>query len=223
MNGCSLQAIYRFDIATKLPLHGDISYVDLAKLCQIHERDLRRILRFSMAFHRIFRESKKGFVAHTAASRQLAENPDLRDTLGMWYEDCWPSMVQVRKSLPFLIQTFVAGDSLPFSYLSKRPLMPYSASPTSSRTKPYVNHLKTSTLDNSFCYLAKGVSLANNTDDCMFDYLGKHPARAKRFANAMRAITASQLNSPICDIACYPWASIGAGTIVDIGGSGGRC
>ena len=98
MNGCSLQAIYRFDIATKVPLHGDISYVDLAKLCQIHERDLRRILRFSIAFHRIFRESKKGFVAHTAASRQLTENPDLRDTLGMWYEDCWPSMVQVRRA-----------------------------------------------------------------------------------------------------------------------------
>ena len=56
----------------------------------------------------------------------------------------------------------------------------------------------------------------------MFDYLGKHPARATRFANAMRAITASQLDSPISDIARYPWASIGAGTVVDIGGSNGH-
>lgn len=105
MNASSLQAIYRFEIATKIPLQGDISYEELAKLCQVHEQDLRRILRFSMAFHRIFREPRKGFVAHTAASRQLAENPNLRDTLGMWYEDCWPSMVQVRKPR-YLIFTY---------------------------------------------------------------------------------------------------------------------
>ena len=98
MNASSLQAIYRFDIPNKVPIHGDISYEELAKLCQIRESDLRRILRFSMAFHRLFRESRKGFVAHTAASRLLAENPLMRDDLGMWFEDCWPSMAQVRES-----------------------------------------------------------------------------------------------------------------------------
>ncbi len=107
MNACSLQAIYRFEIATKIPRDGEISYEELAKLCQIHEQDLRRILRFSMAFHRVFREPSKGLVAHTAASRQLAENTDLQDTLGMWYEDCWPSMVQVRKPHHFIFRHFV--------------------------------------------------------------------------------------------------------------------
>ena len=101
MNASSLQAIYRFDIATKVPVRGEISYEQLAELCQICEPDLRRILRFSMVFHRIFREPMKGFVAHTAASRLLAENPIFRDGLGMWFEDCWPSMAQVSKP-PFL-------------------------------------------------------------------------------------------------------------------------
>lgn len=40
MNGSSLQAIYRFDIANKVPIHGDISYEELTKLCQIRESDL---------------------------------------------------------------------------------------------------------------------------------------------------------------------------------------
>lgn len=56
----------------------------------------------------------------------------------------------------------------------------------------------------------------------MFDYLGKHPARAKRFANAMKATTAGQLDTPMSGTKAFSWASIGSGTVVDVGGSEGH-
>ena len=56
----------------------------------------------------------------------------------------------------------------------------------------------------------------------MFDCLGKHPARAKRFANAMKAMTAGQPNTPMSDTKAYHWASIDSGTVVDVGGSEGH-
>ena len=70
--------------------------------------------------------------------------------------------------------------------------------------------------------VVKGFSLANGINDSMFDYLGKHPARAKRFANAMKAATAGQPQDSLHDIKSYSWASIGSGTVVDVGGSEGH-
>jgi hypothetical protein len=81
-NGASLQAISRWDIANKVPLNGEVSFVDLAKQCKVNMIDLRRILRYGMAFHHLFCEPREGFVAHTLASRKLAEEPLLGD--GLW-------------------------------------------------------------------------------------------------------------------------------------------
>lgn len=64
-NATSLQAIYKFDIARKIPIDSDISFTDLAKLCDIYEPDLKRILRFAMCYYHVFCEPRKGFVAHT--------------------------------------------------------------------------------------------------------------------------------------------------------------
>ncbi|KAL9051394.1 MAG: hypothetical protein Q9162_006048 [Coniocarpon cinnabarinum] len=54
LNGTSLQLVYNYDVATKVPLHGDISFASLAKACDLEEADVRRMLRFAMIHHRVF-------------------------------------------------------------------------------------------------------------------------------------------------------------------------
>lgn len=70
----SLQAIYKYDIASKVPIGGGISFAELAEKCGLSEINMRRIFRFAMTYHRVFKEPRKGYVAHTAASRKLAED-----------------------------------------------------------------------------------------------------------------------------------------------------
>lgn len=98
VNATSLQAIYKFGIAARVPIHGEVSYADLAELCGLYELDLRRILRFAMVHHRVFYEPRKGFVRHTAASRRLAEDSGAQDEVGLMYDECWQSMARVSAS-----------------------------------------------------------------------------------------------------------------------------
>ena len=94
-NGTSLQAIYKFDIAKKVPIHSEISFTELAELCDINEPDLRRILRFAMCYYHCFREPRKGFVAHTATSRSIVEREGVKDALGVMFNKCWQSYARV--------------------------------------------------------------------------------------------------------------------------------
>jgi len=82
LNGTSLQAIYKYDIPSKVPLHGEISFPELADKCNLYEPDLRRILRFAIIYHRVFQERNAGFVTHSAASRRLVDFPLAMDALG---------------------------------------------------------------------------------------------------------------------------------------------
>ncbi|KAK4242367.1 O-methyltransferase [Achaetomium macrosporum] len=81
-SGISLHAISRWDIATKVPLKGETTFASLAQQCRVREVDMRRILRYAMAHHRLFREPRPGVVVHSLASRLLVEEPLLRD--GLW-------------------------------------------------------------------------------------------------------------------------------------------
>ncbi|KAF7945255.1 hypothetical protein EAE96_010033 [Botrytis aclada] len=91
VNPTSLQAIYRFDIARKVPVGGEIAFKDLAKQCDLYEPDLRRIIRFAISFHRLFQESCRGFVTHSAASRKLAEDQNFHDALGLVFNEFVPA------------------------------------------------------------------------------------------------------------------------------------
>ena len=95
----SLQAIYKYDIASKVPTHGEISFKELSSRCGLDEINLRRILRFAIAFHRVFQEPRIGFVAHSAASRKLVDDPLARAGLGFMFDEVWPSFAQVPISL----------------------------------------------------------------------------------------------------------------------------
>ena len=58
------------------------------------ESDTRRLLRHAIT-NRIFHEPRKGVVAHSAASKTLAETPLLRQWLGQAFDDMWPSAARV--------------------------------------------------------------------------------------------------------------------------------
>lgn len=51
--------------------------------------------------------------------------------------------------------------------------------------------------------------------------MAKHPARQKRYANAMRWFQTDPAHDPIHVVDNYPWESLGNGTVVDVGGSHG--
>ena len=91
----SLQAIYRFNLATSFPPDRDeTTFEDIASSSGFSEPQVRRVLRHAMTY-RIFREPRKGVVAHTAASRVLANNPAMRDWIGMVSEEMWPAASKV--------------------------------------------------------------------------------------------------------------------------------
>ncbi|QKX63471.1 uncharacterized protein TRUGW13939_10641 [Talaromyces rugulosus] len=99
-NGLSLQVIYKYDIASKVPLYGEASFADLAEKCSLSEVNIRRMLRYAMVFHHVFREPRKGFVAHTAASRRLAEDPYAGAGLGYMFDETLPALEQFHSDEP---------------------------------------------------------------------------------------------------------------------------
>ncbi|QGA21491.1 hypothetical protein EYB26_009202 [Talaromyces marneffei] len=90
-NFTPLVAVHRFKIASHVPLNGTISFSELATKCGLLEHDLKRIIRYTVIHHRVFVEPKKGFVAHTAASRLIAENPIAGHLMGLTFDECWPA------------------------------------------------------------------------------------------------------------------------------------
>lgn len=94
-NATSLEAISRHDMARKVPVGGSITFQELADQCGLHETDVRRIVRFAIAHHFVFREPSKGVVAHSAASRRLVDDQGARDGLGVMFDDCYQSFGKV--------------------------------------------------------------------------------------------------------------------------------
>jgi hypothetical protein len=69
--------------------------VDLAEKCELSEHDLRRIVRFAIVHYRIFNEPRKGVVAHSAASRRLAESEMMKFIVGLRVDEVWPALSRV--------------------------------------------------------------------------------------------------------------------------------
>ncbi len=105
LNGTSLQAIYKYDIPSKVPLHGEISFPELAGRCNLYEPDLRRILRFAIIYHRVFQERNAGFITHSAASRRLVDFPLAMDALGAQFDEAWQGFAHVGRRIPINMLT----------------------------------------------------------------------------------------------------------------------
>jgi len=97
-NFAPLAAIHHFNIASHVPKEGSISFYDLADKCGILEHDLRRVIRYTAIHHRVFCEPKDGFVAHTAASKILADNEKIQNLMGLTFAECWPAHSRVSRA-----------------------------------------------------------------------------------------------------------------------------
>jgi len=89
----STQAIDRFNILSSFPTHEEASFEEISKTCGMNEIDVRRILRHAMT-KRIFHEPRKGIVAHTAASKLLAEDLKMSDWVGTVTDELWQAASQ---------------------------------------------------------------------------------------------------------------------------------
>ena len=83
----SLQAICRLGIAEAIPAESAGSEIaDVAMKTRLPPSVVQRILRHAVA-HRIYTEPRLDFIAHTAASKMLAQNSDLRQWIRSAGED----------------------------------------------------------------------------------------------------------------------------------------
>ncbi|KAK5710119.1 hypothetical protein LTR17_019181 [Elasticomyces elasticus] len=82
--------IYQFDVARKVPLIGDISYLDLATSIGVPERAVKRVMQLAIAF-RVFCEARPGFISHSAGSKVIAEHQYIRDYEGTFVEENIPT------------------------------------------------------------------------------------------------------------------------------------
>lgn len=93
-----MQAITRFNIAKTFPPHEEVPFSQIAQSCALDESVLRRILRHAMTLD-IFREPRKGVVAHTAIWKLLAEDQQIHDWVGASTDELWQGAAQTVNAL----------------------------------------------------------------------------------------------------------------------------
>ena len=175
----SLQAVYSYDIAAAFPVGEEATFAQIAAKCKLNESDTTRILRHAMAF-RVFKEVRKGVVAHTLMSKLLAEDPSYANLVGVGSGDMWSA----------------AASTVPA--MVKWP--------------------------NSQELAETGFSLAHDTEDSIYTFLGKHPEKAKRFAGAMSLHLTGEGMELFHLVDNGLWTLLPPGAlVVDIGGSHGEC
>ena len=86
----SLRIILKLNLAALVPVASDVPFSGVAKEAGLPERDVRRIMRHAMTRH-VFREPRKGYVAHTALSRLLVEDKQQLDITRTCAEVLWPA------------------------------------------------------------------------------------------------------------------------------------
>jgi hypothetical protein len=89
-----LHAIYRYNLASCIPVGGEVSYEHISKTSGLSVFEARRIIRFAITKH-IFTEPREGIVAHTATSKMLAMDPVIHQWIGMVCEELWPAAARV--------------------------------------------------------------------------------------------------------------------------------
>ena len=73
-----------------------MSYEALSKASGLNQPDLKRILRHAMSNH-IFQQ-KEGLALHSAISKVIAENPVMRDFVGMMCEELFAGAPRVSRA-----------------------------------------------------------------------------------------------------------------------------
>ena len=93
-----MQAISRFGIAKSFPVGEEATFETISKACNLDESITRRLLRYAMT-QRIFHEPRKNVVAHTAASKLLAEDQVFSDWVGVSTDELWQAAAQTLNAM----------------------------------------------------------------------------------------------------------------------------
>jgi len=88
-----LQAIYRYKIAHSIGFEEEVSFEEIAQRCSLEVSDVRRLLRVATANY-VFKETRKGFIIHTAISQTLVKLPFAFQWMGYVCDELWPSGVR---------------------------------------------------------------------------------------------------------------------------------
>ena len=81
-----------------MPIDDEVSFASLAADVGIEHGALARVLRLGIAY-RIFREPRPGVIAHSAASRQIAEDPLIASWVSANVDEMWPAAEKVVDAL----------------------------------------------------------------------------------------------------------------------------
>ena len=88
-----MRALYTFDIAKHVPLHGAITFAHLARATAVDEPRLTRIVRY-LTLNHVLTEPEPGTVAHSAISKFLLANDGVGiDFVGHILEEVVPSAI----------------------------------------------------------------------------------------------------------------------------------
>jgi 6-hydroxytryprostatin B O-methyltransferase len=90
--------IVEFNIPHMIPLHGEMSYEDIAANVGFPQYRVHNILRHAMTF-RVFRESRPGYVAHTGPSAAFLRNPVLNDWVSFNLDEVWKADTRLAEAL----------------------------------------------------------------------------------------------------------------------------
>ena len=93
-----MQVIVGFGVDTKFPVLEEVAYSTISSACGLNEPVLRRILRHAITKH-IYREPCTYFVVHTATSRLLVEDPQLRERVNFSTKEKWQASSQTVNAL----------------------------------------------------------------------------------------------------------------------------
>ncbi|KAK2030299.1 O-methyltransferase [Colletotrichum zoysiae] len=120
----SLQLVNHFGLAKLVPIDGTTTLAELQSKTSLDPVNVARVLRHVMTNH-IFREPTPGVIAHTAASRLLAEDQALQDWVGYNLEDNFPAsghVLQALKTYPEATSLTRTGFNFAFDTVDKEPM-----------------------------------------------------------------------------------------------------
>ncbi|KAK3365152.1 S-adenosyl-L-methionine-dependent methyltransferase [Lasiosphaeria ovina] len=120
----AVQVINHFGIAKLFPTNSTITLAELQAKTSLDATNLARLLRLVMT-KGIFREPAPGIIAHTAASRLLAEDGDLEAWVGFNTEDIFPAaahVLQALKTHPEATSLARSGFCFAFDTVDKEPM-----------------------------------------------------------------------------------------------------
>ncbi|KAF1345928.1 O-methyltransferase-domain-containing protein [Delphinella strobiligena] len=95
----SLHFIQHFKIAQAFAPSETITFTELSVRTKTPLHELKRLVRHAISANRIFTEPVKNTIAHTAASRVLAEDKTADAWAGMCLEEFWPGAVGAVEAL----------------------------------------------------------------------------------------------------------------------------